>query len=108
MGHDKESAVGRFNDFVYVVSLVRQCYLLECVLVSVSAESVDCGKPDLSFRIAEDIIDLTVRNASRCIGVEILPVLVAGIFVQPAESSNPDMSVLVLFEIIDLLVGDIV
>ena len=88
--------------------IVRQCYLLESVLVRVSAESVDCGNPDTPFRITENIIDLTVRDAARSIGVEILPVLVAGIFVQPAESSNPDMSVLVLFEIIDLLVGDIV
>lgn len=55
-----------------------------------------------------NIIDLTVGNAARSIGVEILSVLVAGIFVQPAESRDPDMSVLVLFEIIDLLVGDIV
>ena len=65
---------------------------LEAVLAGVSADAVDRGHPESPLLVAEDVLDLVVRQARRVVQTEILVVLVAVVAVQATERAYPQLS----------------
>ena len=103
---EQDLSVAGLDDFVDVRAAPLDRDALESAIVGAQRDSVGRADPKPPVGAFPQGRDLVVRQAEGVVRAEILVIIVAGVFVEPAEGADPDVAVGVLREGVHLLVGD--
>ena len=102
---EEHPAVRGFDDPAEIAVVSRNCDTLECACFRTESDSVHGSHPKPAVPGAINVVDLVVRQAEGVICTEVLVVFVDVVFVESAESTDPDMAVGVFGEGVHFLVG---
>ena len=107
---EEQLPVARLQDFIDARRLAVYRNAEELPVVRMEGDSVRGADPELAGSAAAQGGDVVVREAKRVVRAEILVVVLDGIFVEPAESADPDVSVGIfgegLYPLVGYAVGD--